>query len=803
MTRLFYAIWMSMYYILVMAQSSTTLERDISLIGAKVNSNSTNIRLLWVPDNPNVFQSGIDNGYKITRYVKSQNGIDTPLDQLASTAVVLASGLYPVAMGDILWQEDLGVVGDASDDLGLAAEHFIYYSNPSMSNTPNLADAFQSTQDNLERLQYGMAVAFQDYGMAQKMALGYEDQSAVANTTYIYRLEIIGTEIKDVITLSTDLDASFSDFGIVTGYSELGVVKLEWDISEISKDYYAYDILRREATGGGSFSKITNSPYVFFESGDQLTQTFTYQDPTVVSGVTYEYKLQGQTIFGIPGKLSDIVIVEAIPHLTGIAPIVTVNDGSSADHTVPSTAVSEVQLSWNTAPASTIAYVEGYNVYRSEHATKGFTKLNQNLITATDYADSNPLNSAFYIVSLVDQFGKEHESYAEFAQIVDVYAPPVPKGLRVRVSDKNQFELTWSPLRTPDLEGYLIYAQLDEVGITHMVANDIIQETVFRYDYPSDILADSICFTISSIDHRGNESNQSQCVTEIISDRVAPSKPLISLAEGRQTGNLIGWSFSVSDDVSYHEIQRKSYESPEWRTILTIPAIAQSGYMITDGSLPYEQARYADIDYPDSRALDYRIVAFDEAQNRSYSKRVSIKPYVSRFVGSIDNFKLNPGYPSIGIEAQPEAYSAITNVINATGPSNPPDLASLQILVDFRIITQSEYDNLFLLSTSEVISFLSFKKNQYWTNTVYAQLDWNYKHTDDLLYFQIYRSTEGKAFIDYIDVYPQDQLQSVQNHYDDVSVYTGKTYMYKVLAIHSDGRFSEISKTLRITLQNI
>lgn len=73
-------------------------------------------------------------------------------------------------------------------------------------------------------------------------------------------------------------------------------------------------------------------------------------------------------------------------------------------------------LAWSANSGST----SGYNIYRGSQTGGPYTKLNQALVSATDYADSSvvPGYAYFYVVTAVDASGNESPYSPEVAALV-------------------------------------------------------------------------------------------------------------------------------------------------------------------------------------------------------------------------------------------------------------------------------------------------------------------------------------------------------------------------------------------------
>lgn len=751
------------------------IPKDVVLNAANT---ATGIRLHWTPTDTSSFDAGLRDGYSLERFQMSQNGVETT--DVQSTRVLLNNEIRPLPKGDAAW----------TDSIGTAADSVIYYFDYVPVTTNSLADALAYEQANTDRYQFGMFMSYLDFRTAQDMALAYDDQSVEASSTYLYRLTQLSTGAKDLLLIATDSVTSFPVIQQVEATSENGVIVLNWPIDDIDQDYFSYNILRSE--DGNSFTPVNEEPYIYFESGDGELNEYLFIDSTTIYGNTYFYQVEGLTMFGTMGERSQPVEVLSMPYLTNMDPVVGVD-------TITQT---EVELEWTIVneDAMSLAYIAGYRVYRSSKVDVGYELITQSLLTGQQFTDSSPLPSSYYIIAAVDDFGNEYRSLPQFAQIEDMTPPAIPASLDVRESATAQYELTWDANTEADLEGYLIYTQYPGSLNYVMISNDILEENTFLFNYPPDLISKEICFKISAIDNRGNESDMSDCVTVEIPDDVPPGDPYMSKHEATNEGIALGWVFSTSEDVAYHELQRKRTGAPGWEALLTITPEEEAEYdeNLIEGSLI--PVCFIDSTFTELRSYDYRIMAADSSDNKAYSTIVSLTPLFAASVGTIENFMVS-SVETVEPGAMPQqaAYDLIQDAISTLQAGDIPNYNALDVLVIFRILTAEQFNTLPTMAIPDALDVLVNVRDSYWTADMFVTLQWEYENLDQLLYFQIFRSIDGRGFIDYIDILPESEVTSYQ--FDDGFIMSGNNYIYKVMAAHAGGRFSEITQPLLVRVQ--
>lgn len=179
-----------------------------------------------------------------------------------------------------------------------------------------------------------------------------------------------------------------------------GEVVLDWN-DNTEGDLAGYNVYRSLSAGSG-YAKINGS--VLTSSG--------YTDPGRTNGTTYYYKVSAVDTESTPNESAQSAYVSATVVDT-IAPATPTGLAATAGDT-------QVSLDWNNNAEGDLA---GYNIYRSTTAGSGYTKINANLRTTSDYIDTGRTNGVtyYYKVTAVDNATTPNES----AQTAYVSAMPV------------------------------------------------------------------------------------------------------------------------------------------------------------------------------------------------------------------------------------------------------------------------------------------------------------------------------------------------------------------------------------------
>ena len=93
--------------------------------------------------------------------------------------------------------------------------------------------------------------------------------------------------------------------------------------------------------------------------------------------------------------------------------------------------------------------------------------------------------------------------------------------------------------------------------------------------------------------------------------------------------------------------------------------------------------------------------------------------------------------------------------------------------------------------------FLDKRKLEVWEGSIIVQvnLQWMYGAQEELKDFQVYRSAEGSPIM----LYKTLPLEAMSGYvFLDEDVRPDRRYYYQIVARHTDGGFSEKSKTLMV-----
>jgi len=745
------------------------------------------VMLRWMISDYDTWQESITNGFKIERYTTEINGSPVDVSAMNGTYQLLDGALFPLS--DAQWTSQF-----PNNPYAELAQESLYETAPPVQ-APTLSDAVDIGDDQNFNFMFALFAANHDFAVAEGLALGWEDLTAQPNHTYMYRvtLNTSNSEFKGIMsssTISTGNVFSFPPPEQLSAEGEDLAAYIRWNSINHQRQYVGYDIER--SSDNVNFSKVNQFPFNFSTSNDELPKFSIYRDSLPNNNTTYYYRVKGLTIFGFSGPPSQSISVKGIPPKLNLYIKVdnyTENNG-------------QVTLDWSSLATTFNTRLKGFNIYRSKESIENFDPVNTSIISPSTrtFTDNNPLPGAsYYLIEAVDKNDYNYLSPPYLVQPEDTTPPARPTGVTGSFVTSEQVELSWDANTEADLQGYRVYVANKATGHFTQATIQPLDEATFVYNVDPNFTVDSVYFKIQALDTHENCSEKSVCFSLIRPDVLPPSSPVLHKVEPTPGGIAIGFRFSSSEDVAYHELQRKRVKTPNWETVVKILPNEQPNYS-TDLS-PNEVTTTCFIDDAilERRDYEYRFIAYDLADNVSSSELVEVRPYDNGVRGAVENFDIHVNcIPTSYIENQ-GGYNLLDSLLVEYKIISQFDFTEVQKLVVWNVITSAEYNNLITLQPYEINLFLSQRKIDNWGSQIVAitELSWDYLNSELIQDFQIYRSADNSTLMLYKTVAADDMTNFSFKDYD---VKPGKRYFYQIMARHLDGGHSSLSKTLTIKI---
>lgn len=573
------------------------------------------VRLRWAPANFSAFQQGNQYGYQLSRrLVATGNTVLSAAQQEASHVVL---GLFK-PLPEASWT----AIADTNELAGVA-QGAIYADDFTVG--PNGGDAFyeasnkKAQRDN--RFGFGLYAADLSYNVAQWMGLAYVDQTAATaqpagEYVYIVKLMLPDSTKRPRSSLNIRVDGTFplpAPEGLKADASPNKVL-LTLPRGALDQYYSSYNI-ERSANNGATWQQRNSKALVFLDNEEDNSQMI-FGDTIEQQGVAFKYRIRGKSPFGILGLPSNVAEATApIPPL-GIYPdlqSITENAG-------------DFQLAW-TFPAAKNGNIQRFEIWRSDNADGGFTKLADLAVTARTYTDTDPGQlSNYYKVIAIDQGSNPNESLAKLAQLDDKNPPTAPLGLAASVDKSGLVSLAWEHNTELDLKGYRVFFANNPDDHFAQLTQEVLKENTFKHQLELKVLGKKVYYKILATDLRENDSPLSAAVFVDRPDVIPPAQPVLNKVDPMPIGVVLQWTPSGSDDLARHEVQRKVKNTTTWQTVASFPQ-GSPVVQLTDST------------HTGISEYSYRVLAFDQGGLASSSSVIDVKPQRTN-VDTIMEFKV-------------------------------------------------------------------------------------------------------------------------------------------------------------------
>ncbi|MGI6358056.1 MAG: hypothetical protein ACOX2K_05095 [Bacillota bacterium] len=333
-----------------------------------------------------------------------------------------------------------------------------------------------------------------------------------------------------------------------------GEIALAWEAPP-DLDVSSYQIYRANSAAGPYTSLTTRSG----------RNNVTYVDKTVVSGLTYYYKVTAKDSLNLISADSNIASAAAVsdtmpPEVTAMTPVSGTAFAKSASITAFATdnlALQSIRLEYRQAGGDWIAI--------ATRATPDQT---------TFIWDTSALSGEVEVRAIArDSHGNESEPLVRTYRI-DNTAPPAPQGV-VAVAEILSVTVSWEPVEGDDLHQYRVYWGEHPDSL---VACATVNAATLSYTKTDMAPGVEAYFAVSALDQLQNESQLSEVVSaEPIFDTAPPEMLSLLPAEGARLNGLVRLTATASDDLAVERVffSYASEGSEEWEALAEVGTFGQ------------------------------------------------------------------------------------------------------------------------------------------------------------------------------------------------------------------------------------
>lgn len=327
----------------------------------------------------------------------------------------------------------------------------------------------------------------------------YIDSTAGEGESYVYQITAVdfaGNESK----LSASALMNIEDrtpppppVSVEAVFLEEGNVQVTWDPGEMAGDFSRFLVYRR-------FISPTDSTIYDLLTGEGFRET-SYMDDGVgdlgfQDGAYYEY---GIAVSDSARNFSEIITTRLqIPDLTPPNPpsmvFVENKDGN------------RVNINWANSSSNDVT---AYALYREMDGSPRVL-LDSTAVSVRRFRDSDVEvgNEYRYAVTAIDSFQNESELTYSIPVFVRKNDPPREvRNVRLR-TDEQGAEITWEPVTSPHVTGYIVYRSEISTGVFEPVNEEPTTETSLRLEADGS----GLWYRVRALDISGNRSRSSEPV---------------------------------------------------------------------------------------------------------------------------------------------------------------------------------------------------------------------------------------------------------------------------------------------------
>jgi len=596
---------------LALFSSINLAAQDTVHVVAKGIYANNQVVLRWAPSDIPSWRYSNANGYSVARKTLRSNDTLLPSADFETSYLLLSASL--LALPESQWE----AMSDTNDLAGIAAGAMY---GDSLDLLPveggGILQVYNKSRELENRFGFSLFAADQDILIAQYMGLAIIDTAVQANKDYVYFITALGTAATagGFAVVNTDSAAVVTaPIGLKAIASDKSVL-LQWE-----RDGAQFTSFAVERAGGNNddFVQLNSSPLMFASTTGIPDEAMSFTDSLADNSTLYVYRVRGLTPFGAWSAPSDTIHVTGKPGalslLMSIQNVEELNEGV-------------MTVTWD-FPSAEEGQVLGFDIYRSDKINGKFTKINTASVAVSlrAYEDTDPLPANYYIVKTMDINGYEYQTFPYMGQPNDNTPPSQPQILAGESSADGTVTLSWARNPDADVLGYRVFMSSVQNGDYAQVTSTWVNDTVYRYQVPTNTLTEEVYFGIKALDFRENQSIMSAPFLVMRPDNIAPAAPVIKKAESSTAGVYFEWDLSPSTDVVSYKLERKETSRRNWFSVVSFDTSAVL-LAFTDSSASI-RARY-----------EYRLIATDDADLQTSSNIVKARPIDTGIRHDIQNF---------------------------------------------------------------------------------------------------------------------------------------------------------------------
>lgn len=534
-------------------------------IKVRTEVHSDKVLLRWITSDAKTWESLNKHGVRLERLTIARNGQALPKPEVQ----ILGAELKPRETDElkaIATQYPMGLV--------MAQAVFGEDFEVGLGDNP-MTKAIALDEQREQRYLFSAYAADLCYPVAKVMGWGWEDTSVKQGERYLYKVVSLSTDkklpIKEGLSFvimgqNTQLvkpQALSARFGDASA-------QLSWDYNGLVHLYNSYIVERSE--DGSNFSPITPEPITRLSDGEKSPHApITYAD-SIANLKTYYYRVTGITPFGTKSAYSLVVSGMGYPSLKAIPMISSASFNEKGG----------IQMSW-TFSREEEELLESFSILHSTNDKK-YVPFKQGIApSARSYTiDSPKAKYVYYKIEAKPKRGASTESLPILLQPIDSIPPSKPRGLKAQVDSLGKVQLSWTANKEADILGYRLYRGESKGEELIPITDIAIQDTLYQDSVHLHSLNSKVYYALTALDHRYNQSEQSETVEALKPNVLAPVAPSITGIERDKEHTILHWEASEDPYLAGFIIFRKEHGSNTLRQVDKIEDKTQRTYRIKD-----------------------------------------------------------------------------------------------------------------------------------------------------------------------------------------------------------------------------
>ncbi len=420
-----------------------------------------------------------------------------------------------------------------------------------------------SEKYNEQQNRFAFALMLADFDPAVANGLGFRFVEKQAKKDLYYLYSIVPAAISKNVYVDTGRVllngaqiTARKNFPAVAAVPGDKIIKLFWDNHAAINPFSGYIV--EKSDDGKNFRRINRLPFVSFKTGRDANKPVEFSDSVTEDYKNYYYRVSGINAFGDISNPSAVITVHAVdltpPHYPIISSIKAISTNG------------HIQLQWIKKEKE--KDFKGYVVGRSSNLNGPYEPITKDYLPfgTTSFTDENPSGGAanFYIVAAVDTAGNAGRSMPAYMNVDDHTPPAQPVGLAGNIDSVGRVTVHWKWGKETDLAGYKIFFSNAPDHKFTPLCKDLLVDTVFNDSITLKTLTKKIYYKVIAYDRSMNPSPASAILTLNKPDKIAPVAAIIRTFKVTDSGVVIKWFPSPSNDAAQQLLYRKQDTSSVW-----------------------------------------------------------------------------------------------------------------------------------------------------------------------------------------------------------------------------------------------